>query len=160
MHAAWDAAVDACRLHARHGSRIGMPHASRTRLRLGAAGPHRSDLHARVDGRAHRPTQRVPAHVVVPVKKLSPPFFPQVLGGPEIEPGRTGASPSCLLATPPAGDRSRSTLCSTNCKCWTKRASVRPGTDRARHVRCIGRGEERGDNRRPGGAATRGRTRG
>jgi hypothetical protein len=59
---------------------------------LGAAGPHRSDLHARVDGCAHRPTERVPAHVVVPVEKLSPPFFPQVLGGPEIEPGRTGAA--------------------------------------------------------------------
>jgi len=51
---------------------------------------HRSDLHARVDGRAHRAPQRVPAHVVIPVEKLRPPVLPQVLGGAEVEPARAG----------------------------------------------------------------------
>mmetsp|Transcript_21750 Transcript_21750/g.51947 ORF Transcript_21750/g.51947 Transcript_21750/m.51947 type:complete len:337 (-) Transcript_21750:127-1137(-) len=47
---------------------------------------HRGDLHARVDGRADRPAQRVPGGVVEPARELVPAVIRQVHCRAEVEP--------------------------------------------------------------------------
>ena len=46
----------------------------------------RGDLHSRVDGRAHRPTERIPGLVIEPVEELVPTMLVEILRRAVVEP--------------------------------------------------------------------------